>query len=68
MAAGKRRRAFPAKQITHRLVAMESPLEVVMKDGILSFDGRVLEFYFGFEEQHRAALEQLVQAVWEAHS
>ncbi len=79
-----------------------------MKDGILTFDGRVLEFFaptldgstrhhvehlsgiglakgltgvklriryasgiehnFGFEEQHRAALEELVQAVWAAHS
>lgn len=86
---------------------MDKPLEVVMKDGILSFDGRVLELFaptldgstrhhvehlagiglakgltgvklriryasgiehnFGFDEQHRAALEELVQAVWEAH-
>lgn len=86
---------------------MEEPIEVVMKDGILRFDGRVLEFFaptlegstrhhvehldgiglakgftgvklkiryasgiehsFGFEEEHQAALEQLVQAVWAAH-
>lgn len=87
---------------------MEQPIEVVMKDGILTFDGRILEFFaptlegstrhhvehlngiglakgltgvklriqyasgiehnFGFEEQHRPALERLVQAVWDAHS
>lgn len=81
---------------------------MTVKDGILCFDGRILEFFaptlegstrhhvehlsgiglakglrgvklkikyasgiehnFGFEEQHQAALEELVQAVWAAHS
>lgn len=87
---------------------MDQPIEVIMKDGILSFDGRVLEFFaptlegstrhhvehlagiglakgltgiklriqyasgiehnFGYPEESKPALEELVQAVWAAHS
>lgn len=87
---------------------MEETIEAIMKDGILAFDGHVLEFFAAtsagssrhhiehlagiglakgltgiklriryttglqehlrLDEEHRGALEELVQTVWEAHA
>lgn len=45
---------------------MQEPLEVTgVKLRVRYVNG--IEHNFGFEEEHRAAREQRVQAVWEAH-